>query len=61
MGESKCGGKYVEVDPPSGSVSKGGQSKGHLPPVINKWYKCTECGALLGPGEIDEHSCKFKK
>ena len=51
-------GKYKEVDPPAGSISKRGQKKGHLPPVFNKWYECTVCGALLAPGEIDKNSCK---
>ena len=59
MGE--CDWKFEEVDPPTGSISKGGQKKGHLRPLINKWHKCKKCGALLGPGEINKHSCTFKK
>lgn len=47
--------KDYEVNPPKGSVSRGGQKKGRLPPVFRKWHKCPDCGALIGPGESCKH------
>ena len=51
MDKKKC----PAVNPKKGSVSKDGQVKGRLWPVIRKWRKYSRCGALLGPGE----SCKW--
>ena len=57
----KCDWKYEKIDPPTGTISKGGQRKGRLKPLIRHWYKCKECGDILGPGEIDKHNCKFNR